>query len=101
MIEYTVKVDNDKTEWYLNDERHREDGPAVIWKNGDKKWYLNNKLHRIDGPAIEWWNGTKSWYLNGEEVTEEDVMGKSDKVYTKEDLKNMTIKDFVKIFNNC
>ena len=43
MIEYTVKV----------------------WTNGTKKWYLNDELHREDGPAIEWASGTKSWYLKG------------------------------------
>ncbi len=29
------------------------------------------------GPALERADGTKEWYLNGEEVTEEEVMGKS------------------------
>jgi hypothetical protein len=27
----------------LNDERHREDGPAVETSNGGKSWYLNGK----------------------------------------------------------
>jgi len=32
MIEYTVRVyDNGDKHWYLNGERHREDGPAVEW----------------------------------------------------------------------
>ena len=30
--------------WYKNNELHREDGPAIEWKNGDKNYYLNNKL---------------------------------------------------------
>jgi len=29
MIEYKVKVFKDKTEWYLNDKLHREDGPDI------------------------------------------------------------------------
>lgn len=34
MKEYTVKVLADGTKvWYLNDELHREDGPAVEYKN--------------------------------------------------------------------
>lgn len=33
--------------------------------DGTKVWTLNNQLHREDGPAIEWANGTKFWYLNG------------------------------------
>jgi hypothetical protein len=95
MIEYTVKVGEGDKFWYLNDKRHREDGPAIEWANGDKFWYLNGelhredgpayeeangykswhlngKLHREDGPAVEWFGGTKFWYLNGEEVTEEE-----------------------------
>jgi hypothetical protein len=52
-------------EWYLNGERHREDGPAIEYLNGSKQWYLNSKRHRIDGPAIEYYDGTKEWWLNG------------------------------------
>ena len=36
-----------------------------VYTNGDKFWYLNDELHREDGPAIEWADGSKSWYLNG------------------------------------
>lgn len=97
MKEYRVKVCKDRTEWFnLDDERHREDGPAIEnkrngykawWLNGKlhregapaieradgtKFWYLNGKLHREDGPAVEWANGDKVWYLNGERLTEED-----------------------------
>ena len=41
MIEYTVKVNEEATIWYLNDQLHREDGPAVEYANGDKAWLLN------------------------------------------------------------
>jgi NADPH-dependent ferric siderophore reductase len=51
MIEYTVKVHPDRTEWFLN-----------------------GKLHREDGPAVEWADGSRSWWLNGEQVTEAEVM---------------------------
>ncbi len=62
----------------VNGSLHREDGPAVIYSNGDKFWYQNGKFHgdkywfqndryhREDGPAIEYANGDKSWYYNGE-----------------------------------
>ena len=76
MIEYTVKVQEDKTEWYLNGKRHREDGPAIEWSDGDKEWYLNGKRHREDGPAIESSNGDKEWYLNGEELSEEEFLNR-------------------------
>jgi len=68
---YEVKVyDNGDKSWYLNDELHREDGPAIEWANGDKSWYLNDERHREDGPAIEWVDGSKYWFLNGTEYTE-------------------------------
>ena len=72
MIEYTVKVySNGDKYWYLNDELHREDGPAIEDSDGDKSWYLNGKLHREDGPAIEDPYGYKAWYLNGKKLTEQ------------------------------
>jgi hypothetical protein len=52
--------------WYLNGKLHREDGPAIIFRNSDKHWYLNGKLHRVDGPACEYIDGTKYWFLNGD-----------------------------------
>jgi hypothetical protein len=60
--------------WFLNEELHREDGPAVEYSNGYKAWYLYGKRHREDGPAIIQADGTKEWWLNGEfiEKTEFD-----------------------------
>jgi hypothetical protein len=81
MIEYTVKVSasGDKA-WYLNDKRHREDGPAVECANGYKSWWLNGKYHREDGPAREYADGDKEWWLNGKQVTEEEHKRKTSKV---------------------
>lgn len=93
MIEYTVSVFNNRTEWYLDGKRHRADGPAIEHADGSKEWYndgllhreggpavefadgstfwcLNGLRHRTDGPAVEWDDGSKEWYLNGEELTE-------------------------------
>jgi len=72
MITYTVKVSEDKTEWYLNDKRHREDGPAVEYKDGYKAWFLNGKRHREDSPAVEYGNSYKAWFLNGKQLTEQE-----------------------------
>jgi hypothetical protein len=58
--------------YYLNDEFHREDGPAIEYIDGYKWYYLNNQLHREDGPAIEWGNGFKSYYLDHVRYSEED-----------------------------
>jgi len=65
MIEYTVKVNDNCTEWFLNGVLHRENGPAVEWLNGDKSWYKEGELHRDDGPACESVNGSKYWYKEG------------------------------------
>ena len=46
MIEYTVKVYKDRTEWFLDGERHREDGPAREYVSGNNYWFLNGNLHR-------------------------------------------------------
>jgi hypothetical protein len=35
---------HDATSWYKDGKHHREDGPAIEWKNGDKEWILNGKL---------------------------------------------------------
>jgi hypothetical protein len=51
--------------YYLNDQSHREDGPACEYVNGLKRWYQHDKLHRLDGPAVEWADGDKEWYFNG------------------------------------
>ena len=40
--------------WLINDELHREDGPAVEFQDGDKQWWLNNKSYRgLDEWAVE------------------------------------------------
>ena len=97
MTEYTVQVWDNRTEWFLNDLLHREDGPAREYASGSKEWYLNglfhredgpaiecndgdkfwyknDKLHREDGPAMEYTNGTKYWYIEGKELTEEQFL---------------------------
>jgi len=62
---YNITIDHwGNRVWYLNGERHREDGPALETAAGGKAWYLNGKLHREDGPAIEYANGHCVWYEN-------------------------------------
>ena len=59
---------NGHKQWFLNKERHREDGPAIEYADGDKDWWLNGKRHREDGPAIEYVNGANYWFLNGNQT---------------------------------
>jgi hypothetical protein len=67
-----VEYNDGEKAWYLNGKCHREDGPAVEDTDGYKEWYLNGKLHREDGPAIEYTNGYKAWYINDKSLTEEE-----------------------------
>lgn len=52
--------------WYINSQRHREDGPAVIYRDGYQAWYRNGLRHREDGPAIITHNQREYWYNRGE-----------------------------------
>jgi hypothetical protein len=72
MIEYTVKVYSDRTEWYFNGKLHRVGEPALAFVDGTKLWYRNGQLHREDGPAIEWDTGKKEWWLDDEWLSEEE-----------------------------
>jgi len=48
----TVEILTDGSQsWFLNGQRHRTDGPAVIWADGSRTWWLNGQRHRTDGPA--------------------------------------------------
>jgi hypothetical protein len=51
--------------YYLNDDLHRLDGPAIECYNGDKEWYQNGLKHRLYGPACERNSGYKEWFQNG------------------------------------
>ena len=42
---------------------------VIVDEYGAKCWYLNDKRHREDGPAVEYADGSKYWYLNGKELT--------------------------------
>ena len=51
--------------WKVNEQLHREDGPAIERANGDREWYQHDKRHRLDGPAVENANGTLEWWRDG------------------------------------
>lgn len=75
---------------YVNGVYHNDNGPAIIFKNGDKFWYNNGKVHRIDGAAIEFEDGPKRWFYEGKEV------GDSDLGYTQKDFDNwLKFKTFI------
>lgn len=54
-------------EYWLNDDYHREDGPAVEFENGDVFYYVYGQLHRLDGPAVI--NGNvQEWWVKGKRI---------------------------------
>ena len=59
-------------EWYREGERHREDGPAYISPSGHEAWYQHGMLHREDGPAIEYADGKMIWSLDNKELSKEE-----------------------------
>ncbi|MFA5024235.1 MAG: hypothetical protein WC523_04725 [Patescibacteria group bacterium] len=58
--------------YYVHNQLHREDGPAIEWAGGSKDWWINDKRHREDGPALEWADGYKEWWINGVEYTKKE-----------------------------
>lgn len=59
--------------WLVNGKYHREEGPALIRKNGNKYWYKYGKLHRLDGPAADLSKrGYKEYYINGDNIASEE-----------------------------
>ena len=79
-IEYWPNGNKRREEWYFNNDRHREDGPAFIdyHESGTvirEIWFINEQLHKPDSPAYIWYN--KSGKIEREYwfVTDEDIVG--------------------------
>ena len=59
--------------YYLNNQLHRLDSPAIEYISGTKLWYQYGHLHRLDGPAIEDMSNVyvdilKSWWYYGQKI---------------------------------
>ncbi len=63
---------NNRTKmWFINGERHSEDGPAIITQIGEI-WYYNGVIHRFGGPAKTHYEyKTKEYYLYGIQYSRE------------------------------
>lgn len=58
--------------WYKNGFIYREDKPSVLCiKNKYKAYHIDNQLHRENGPAVIEANGDLHWFINDKELTEE------------------------------
>ena len=66
-MKYVAKIylDNNSFSFFMGDNFHRANGPAVNGDSGNKYWMQNNEYHRLDGPAIEHSNGAKEWFQYG------------------------------------
>ena len=64
-----IEYKNGDTEWFINGIHHREDGPAIDCKDGTSFWIRRNKLHRLDGPAAKHDDGSSYWFIHGRNVT--------------------------------
>jgi hypothetical protein len=47
-------------------QKHRINGPAVLWKDGTIRYRQYNQLHRMDGPAVINSEDGNKWYCRGE-----------------------------------
>ena len=63
-----VKV---KSWWEYIEEQPNFTG-CLIDKDNDKAWYQNGKRHREDGPAREYADGNKFWWLNDVKYSEQE-----------------------------
>lgn len=54
--------------WLLHDKYHRDDGPAIIHKNGMIEYYHKGQRHNKLGPAVVYPDSTCEWYWKGEKV---------------------------------
>ena len=66
--------------WWLDGDIHRTNGPAVVYADGTKEWRQHGQVHRVDGPAIEWCNGSLEWWLSGVQLTEAEFLANVSKL---------------------
>ena len=51
---------------------HNPYGVAYICKNTYKEYWINDKRHRLDGPAKIWRNGLEEYWINNKFLTKEE-----------------------------
>jgi len=71
----TIKKSDRGTIFHYDDEGllHCDDGPAVIFHNGQRRYYHRGKLDRIDGPAVLYPDSTPGlYYINDRHYTEKE-----------------------------
>lgn len=85
--------------WYKDGKLHRENGPAVVYPNEVQKWYKDGKLHREDGPAVVFFDGRQEWYKNGEKCSCKESFSKNEQKWSDVvKISNKLIENFKKYF---
>lgn len=64
---YRTLYSNGAINWYKvsTHELHRDDGPAMIFKDSSQYWIQHGLIHRDSAPAIIKLNGNEFWYQYG------------------------------------
>ena len=60
--------------WPGYDQKHRANGPAVVYPDGTLESWVNDQLHRLGGTAVIWPDGTLEYWLNGNPVSEYEII---------------------------
>ena len=53
-------------------EAHPSFTGCLVDGKGVKRWFVDGQRHRENGPAVEWPDGTKFWFINGVQYTERE-----------------------------
>ncbi|WP_344341422.1 hypothetical protein, partial [Streptomyces rhizosphaericus] len=48
-----VVAANGLRQWFVDGQRHREGGPARVYRDGASEWWLEGEKHRTNGPAVD------------------------------------------------
>jgi hypothetical protein len=59
---------------YCKDNYNKKYNNDRFYYNNDIQYYKGYLIHREDGPAIECKDGDKYWYLNGKEYSEQKYL---------------------------
>ena len=64
--------------WFNKDGKlHRDnDLPAAEMENGYKAWYIDGERHRNNGPAVVYQNGSVKWYMNGKNLEHSETLAR-------------------------
>ena len=51
---------------------HNPYGPSLIYKHGKKIYHIENERHRLNGPAVIWPSGYEEYYIKGYSFAKEE-----------------------------